>query len=158
MFCPNCGKGEQSPNSYCRSCGEFLPDLSKAKLPSFFGNTPEEQIKTTLYLNLASALVSLVLAISLYVSFDITDAPRVIFLTAAFLLAISGWQVSTFAIGLKLRKNFSSQRENAAEIQTQNQAQFEPAKTKELLNEANLENIVPNSITENTTRRLKIKR
>ena len=57
MFCPNCGTSDQIENSYCRSCGEFLPDLTKSKIVSFGGETPEEQIRTNLILNLLSALV-----------------------------------------------------------------------------------------------------
>ncbi len=157
MFCPNCGKGEQSSNSYCRSCGEFLPDLSKkkTKLPSFGGDSPEEQIKTSLFLNALSALVSLMLAISLYVSFYGKDAPQLIYLTAAFLLAMSVWQFSTCIIGLKLRKNFSKRRESgAAENQIEKPTQFETAKTQELLNEADFTDVVPASVTENTTKHL----
>lgn len=160
MFCPNCGKTEQKENSYCRSCGEFLPDLSKKnKIASFGGDTPEEQIRTNLFLNLLSAVVSLSLAIALYVYFYGRDTPQLIYLTAAFLLAMSFWQFSTCFIGLKLRKNFNKRNDSAAG-QTEEQIHFEPAKTKELLNEADVSDIVPVSVTENTTRHLseKIKR
>ncbi|MDQ3061260.1 MAG: hypothetical protein M3R14_00130 [Acidobacteriota bacterium] len=78
MYCPNCGTAEQSENTYCRSCGELLPDLSKKNKFAFGGNTPEQQIVKA----------------------------------------------------------------------------FESAQTKELLNEANLDNAVPTSITENTTKHL----
>ncbi len=155
MFCSNCGKADQIENSYCRSCGEFLPDLTRNKMASFGGETPEEQIRTNLILNLLSALVSLALAISLYVFFYGKDAPPLIYLTAAFLLAMSGWQFSTCYIGLKLNKNFSKRREaSAAENQTKQETQFESTNTKELLNEADFTDIVPTTITENTTKHL----
>ncbi len=158
MFCPKCGKADQKENTYCRNCGEFLPDLKvKKKSLSFGGDTPEEQIKTNLYLNLLSAFVSLALSIALYFTFRGQNAPPVIYLATAFLLAMSGWQFSTFYIGLKLRENFSKRRENP---ETENRAFTESAQTGELLNEANFENVVPNSVTENTTRALseKVKR
>lgn len=156
MFCPNCGKSDQQQNSYCRQCGEYLPELSKKKKQfSIGGDTPEEQINTNLYLNLLGAVVSLALAIALYVTFYGQTAAPVIYLTAAFLLAMSGWQLSTFYIGLKLKKNFSRRRENTADEESKPvQSQFESAKTKQMLNEADYENIVPVSVTENTTRHL----
>ena len=156
MYCPKCGKADQKENSYCRQCGEFLPELSKKKKQfSIGGETPEEQINTNLYLNILSAFTSLSLAIALYVTFYGQNAAPVIYLTAAFLLAMSGWQLSTFYIGLKLKRNFSQRRDDPAfEVQQTTPPQFEPAKTKELLNEADFENIVPVSVTENTTRHL----
>jgi hypothetical protein len=155
MFCPNCGTADQIKNSYCRSCGEFLPDLNKSKMVSFGGETPEEQIRTNLNLNLLSALVSLALAISLYASFYGKDAPSLIYLVVGFLLAMSCWQFSTCFISLKLRKNFSKRREaSIAENQTGRHTQFESAKTKELLNEADFTDIVPATVTENTTKHL----
>ena len=155
MFCPNCGKADQKENSYCRNCGEFLPDLSvKKKNLSFGGDTPEEQIKTNLYLNLLSGFVSLTLAIALYATFVGQTAAPVIYLTIGFLLAMCGWQFTTFRIGLKLKNNFSKRREDSvSKNQTPNQ--MKSAVTKELLKEADFENIVPTSITENTTKTLK---
>ena len=49
MFCPKCGKSDQKENSYCRQCGEYLPDVLNKKTKFSIGrNTPEEQIKTNL--------------------------------------------------------------------------------------------------------------
>lgn len=153
MFCPKCGKGEQNANNYCRQCGEFLPSLTKKKIrKSVGGDTPEEQIRTNLILNLLSAVVSLALAISLYVTIAGKGAPPVIYLTAAFLVAMSGWQFTTCFIGLRLRKNFQKRREFASENQTDLPNQFESAKTIELLPESDFENAVPPSIVENTTK------
>lgn len=156
MFCPNCGKADQTKNSYCRSCGVFLADSTKKnKMVSFGGDTPEEQIKTNIYLNLLSAIVSLALAIALYATFYGKDAPPLIYLTIGFLAAMSAWQFSTCFIGLKLKKNFSKRREaSEAENGTERQTRFESAKTKELLNEADFTNVVPTTVTENTTRHL----
>lgn len=121
---------------------------------AFGGNTPEEQIRTNLFLNLLSAIVSFVLAVALYVTYwNRADALFIIYIVAGFLLAMSGWQISTFIVGLKLKKNFDKRKtplengeENLKEINT-----FEPAKTRELLNEPNLDHAVPPSVTEKTT-------
>lgn len=106
MFCPKCGTADQTENSYCRNCGEFLPDLTKKANLAFGGNTPEEQIRINLFLNLLSAIVSIILTISLYWTFGFksSDVLPIIYIVAAFLLAMSGWQFSTFIIGLKLKK------------------------------------------------------
>ncbi len=157
MFCPNCGKSEQVLNTYCRQCGAFLPDYGDKKRNfTFGGDTPEEQIRVNLILNFLSGTVSLVLAILLYVTFwGKPETSQVIYLVAAFLLAMCGWQFSTFRVGLKLRKTFERRKtgeiENAAQV---DKNVFQPAKTQEFLHEADFSNTVPTSVTENTTKTL----
>ena len=156
MFCPKCGKADQQENSYCRQCGEFLPDLSRKNLLAFGGNTPEEQIQTNLVLNLMSAVVSLVLAVLLYsVFWRRADAPPIIYIVAAFLIAIGAWQISTFYVGLKLKKSFQKRRASAEAAAQSSPNQLTDAQPQELLPEADFENAVPTSVTENTTRHLK---
>lgn len=44
MFCPNCGKADQTTDAYCRNCGAFLTDFSSdASLISRIlgANTPD---------------------------------------------------------------------------------------------------------------------
>ena len=154
MFCPKCGKADQQENSYCRGCGEFLPDLSKKNKLAFGGNTPEEQIQTNLFLNFLTALVSLVLTVLLYLIFKNRETHPIIYVVEAFLLAMTLWQISTFYVGLKLKKNFQKRRESAV-VSTENPPiQIAAAGTKELLPEADFQNAVPPSITEDTTRHL----
>lgn len=157
MFCSNCGTADQKENTYCRKCGGFLPDSSRNNALAFGGNTPEQQIRTNLVLNLLSAVVSLILGISLYwMIWQRGDAALIIFIVAAFLLAMSGWQFSTFIIGLKLRKNFNKRKTSSADNERSEEKAraVEPTQTKELLNEANFDNGVPTSVTENTTKHL----
>jgi hypothetical protein len=158
MFCPNCGKAEQKESSYCRACGEFIPDLSGRNKTAFGGSTPEEQIKMNLTLSLMSAIVSAILAIALYTTyFRRPDTPLIIYIVAAFLLTICAWQASTFSINLKLKKHFKKRRPtDDAETVQPAQNQFQAAKTKELLPEADLTDAIPASVMENTTRKLKI--
>ncbi len=163
MFCPNCGKADQIENSYCRKCGEFLTGSSKKTLPAFGGNTPEEQIRANLFLNLLSAIVSLILAVSLYWTFGWKsgDVPPIIYIVAAFLLAMCGWQFSTFLIGLKLRRNFNQRKgETEKDVFSETTKNLSSANTRELLNEADLTDVVTTSVTENTTKHLseKVKR
>lgn len=158
MFCPNCGKDEQALNTYCRQCGEFLPDHSDKKRSfSMGGNTPEEQIRVNLVLNFLSGTVSLILAILLYATFwNKPETSPVIYIVAAFLLAMCGWQFSTFRVGLKLKKTFEL-RKNGGEIENAmpgDKSVFQSAKTKDLLPEADFTDVVPTSVTENTTKHL----
>lgn len=154
MFCPNCGKPEQQENSYCRSCGDFLTLGNSKNKIAFGGNTPEEQIRTNNFLNLLTAVVSFAMAILLYaVHWGREDVNFSIYLAAAFLLSMGFWQTSTFIIGRKLKKNFKKRKENAA-VENQNEKVLEAESTQVFLPEANLENNIPASITENTTRHL----
>lgn len=155
MYCPNCGKADQQENTYCRQCGEFLSNKNNG----FGGKSPEDMIRTNLVLNLLSAIVSLSLALLLYLSFAFRpETEPLIYIVAAFLLAMCAWQFSTFIVGLKLRGTFKKRRRELEE--EKEQIQFKEAKTQEFLPEADFENIVPSSVTENTTKHLgeKVKR
>ncbi len=161
MFCPKCGKSEQSPETYCRQCGNYLQDYTK---PPKRENTPEQHIKANIFLNLLTAITSLTLAIVLYVVFlPKEDTPMIIYITAGFLTAMTAWQIQTFWRTLLLRKHFKKRKADAAhqtaEVTKENvePPTFESIPTRELLNEADLSNIVPSSVTENTTRHLKEK-
>lgn len=158
MYCPNCGKADQALNTYCRQCGEFLPDHSiKKRSFTMGGDTPEQQIRTNLILNFISGMVSLVLAILLYATFwNNPETSQIIYLVAAFLLAMCGWQFSTFRVGLKLKKTFDKRKKagKSEEALPKTTNSFEAAKTKIMLDKANLADVVPASVTENTTRQL----
>lgn len=66
MFCPNCGKAEQIPNTYCRQCGEFLPDLTKNALKRFGGTTPQQSANIVSFLSLFASIVSLLAGLWMY--------------------------------------------------------------------------------------------
>ncbi len=154
MFCPKCGKSDQSPETYCRQCGNYLHDYDK---PVKKKVQPEEHLKANLFLNLLTAITSLTLAILLYSIFlGKQDTPVIIYVTAGFLTAMTAWQVQTIWRTILLRKHFNK-RKDVAENQTIHETepqQFETMPTKQLLNEADLGNLVPSSITENTTKHL----
>ncbi len=160
MYCPNCGKSDQTENTFCRQCGEFLNDFKKkSKNFSFGGETPQEQIRTNLVLNLMSAIVSIASGLYLFIRFsDLGSEFSMIFLIAAFLLAMGGWQLSTFFVGLKLRKTFSkNQIRSEVENEIAAKNKLNDLTTNELLPEADFSNDVPASVIENTTRKLKEK-
>lgn len=146
MFCPKCGKSDQKENTYCRQCGDFL-----AKNDNY---SPENLIKTNLMFSMMSAVLSLVLAILLYAVLGFrSDTSPLIYVIAAFLITMSAWQFSTFALGLKLKKKFAKRNE-LQNFEMTNPNHFKTAETKELLNEADLSDVVPPSVIETTTRNL----
>lgn len=152
MFCPNCGKSDQTANSYCRQCGKFLPDFDNSKKRE---TSPEEHFKANIVLNIMSGVVSLTLAILLYAFFlGRADTPSIIYVTAGFLVAIFGWQTQVFARNLKLKKQLLKRNIVAAS----EEKVLNKAETKRLLDEPNFENFVPASVTEYTTKNLKVKK
>jgi hypothetical protein len=154
MFCPKCGKSEQQSNSYCRSCGTFLPDFDKIRTRGFSSKTPEENIKTSLFLNAFSSFVSFIMAILLYATFlGKDDAHPLIYISAAFFLVTGTWQLINLLTGLRLRKQILKRRGKDKEAEA-GKLTGESVEKQNLLNEPDFENIVPTSITEQTTTKL----
>jgi uncharacterized membrane protein YvbJ len=94
MYCPNCGKGEQTAGTYCRNCGEFLHDFSGnsyliSKLLG--GSKPETQVNVNLVINLVTSIIRGALLVFLNGYFDGQQtrtgepAPPITYLIYAFL-------------------------------------------------------------------------
>lgn len=153
MFCPKCGKDEQMPESYCRACGEWLPDLAKRGRKSFGGDSPEESLNISLFLSAITSIAALLLAVWLYAAyFGKPGVPGIIYVTAAFLLAIAGWQASNFYVGIKLSKNLARRRKgNFAD--RSNELNNAPQASAGLPAADNSQFVRPTarSVTENTT-------
>ena len=154
MFCPRCGKADQLPESYCRQCGLFLPELSKLvnrELP------PEEHLKANTVLSVMTIVTSFTLSILLWAFFGArSETHPLIFVTAGLLIAIGGWHIQTLIRTQRLKKQWQ-RRTPLAEIEAalpETQQAFKSAATAELLDEANFADAVPASVTENTTRHL----
>jgi methionyl-tRNA synthetase len=154
MFCPNCGTAEQKENTYCRKCGEFLTLGNLKNILSFGGNTPEEQINTNLIFNVLTAVVSIALAILLYAThYGKENVSFSIYLAAGILLAMGFWQISSFIIGRKLKRNFKKRKESD-KFEKQKEKILYSAGMQEFLPEADLKNLVPTTVTEKTTKNL----
>lgn len=153
MFCPNCGNANQNPETFCRQCGTFLPDFDKIKKRE---TPPEEHLKIASVLNLMTAIVSISLAVTLYAIFlGREDTPFIIYITAGFLTAMCAWQIQTFWRTLKLKKQFPKRKQIS--VEPENEKISNDPKTKELLNEPDFTDVVPASVTEKTTKNLKVK-
>lgn len=157
MFCPKCGNANQKENSYCRNCGTFLPDFEKLKSKEI---TPLQQITISTTFNFLSALISLILTIILHALYTGKEGtPIIIYVVIGFLTANFFWQAQAFWRTLQLKKQFPK-RITDDKTESQQDLILESVKTNDLLPEANLEDFIPTSVTENTTKHLgqKIKR
>ena len=151
MYCPRCGKAEQVPETFCRQCGLFLPDLSKPvkrELPA------EEHLKANTVLSALTIIVSFTLSILLFAV--VPDKHPLIYVTAGLLIAIGAWHIQTFIRTQKLKKQWK-RKAPLSEIEAALPAAERASKsasTAKLLDEADFRNTVPASVTENTTRHL----
>jgi hypothetical protein len=139
------------PETYCRQCGLFLPDLSK---PVKREIPPEEHLKANTVLNTLTIIVSFTLSFLLFAV--IPDKHPLIYVTAGLLIAIGAWHIQTFIRTQKLKKQWK-RRAPLAEIEAawdKTQPSFEAASTGKLLNQADFADTPIASVTENTTRHL----
>jgi hypothetical protein len=152
MFCPKCGKPDQSSETYCRQCGVFLPDLSK---PVKREHPPEEHIKVNSVLSLMTVIVSFTLAILLYSIMGFRPGTHpLIYVTASLLMAMGGWHIQTFIRIRKLKKQWTLRSPNGGK---ENEPAFEKILTAKLLDRPDFSNVVPTSVTETTTKHLDAK-
>src|SRR5262245_23266088 len=148
MYCPSCGAERQTANAYCKSCGEWLPELKAGSRNKFGGETPQQQILVSLVLSVFSTVAALLSAIALYITYiGSGDAKWSVYLAAAFCTCIAGWQTSSFFTTLRLRNRLKSGRESVAKTAELNKPRSAPA-----LNAADLSSFVNMaSVTENST-------
>jgi len=145
MFCPKCGNPDQQPDSYCRRCGIYLPDLSKKSRQQ----SPEDHIKANLVLNSLTIIAAFTLAILLYVFVAFRDDTHpLIYVTAGFLIAIGAWHIQTLWRTILLRKHFKKKSTIESDVENDN---LDDANR---LASADMSSIVPASVTELTTRDL----
>jgi hypothetical protein len=159
MFCPRCGKAEQLPETYCRQCGLFLPDLSK---PVKRERPPEEHLKANTALSLLTIIASFTLSILLWAFFGVrSNTHPLIFVTAGLLIGIGAWHIQSLIRTQKLKKQWKRRAPlteiERAEIEAagrETPPAFESASTAKLLDRADFADTLPASVTENTTRHL----
>lgn len=151
MFCPRCGKAEQLPETYCRQCGLFLPDLSK---PFKRERPPEEHLKANTVLSILTIVASFTLAILLYAILGFrSNTHPLIYVTAGLLLGMGGWHIQTL-IRTRLLKKQWKRRAPLTESKgalDKTQPAFGAAPTGKLLDQGDF---TPAIVTEHTTRHL----
>lgn len=146
MFCPKCGKADQQPETFCRQCGLFLPDLSK---PVKAGQTPEQHNRANIALSSITILTSFTLAILLYLMLAFRpDTHPLIYVTAGLLIAMGAWHIQTLWRSILLRKYIKRQRPADQLVIDGSSA------ADKLLTEPDFESAVPMSVTDRTTKQL----
>ncbi len=150
MFCPKCGNSDQLPETYCRQCGTFLPDLSK---PLVSITKPEQHVNANLVLGSMTVVTCVTLAILLYVFFiGLPESPPVIYVMFGLLLAMAAWHVQTVWRSVLLRKHFRENKKRKESFASE--PVIESGEGKPQLAEANFESFPAASVTDRTTRQL----
>lgn len=150
MFCPKCGNPDQSPETYCRRCGAFLPDLSKSIKQE---SPPEENIKVNTVLSLMTVIVSFTLAILLYAILGFRENTHpMIYVTAGLLIAMGAWHIQTYIRTRTLKTQWKRRADMQNDIA--DRSGIGKATTDKLLEQPDFENMVPASVTDRTTRNL----
>lgn len=146
MFCPTCGAADQSPNAYCKRCGEWLTDKK-----SFGGrgtSKPEQRMTSMIVFNGLSALLALFSAITLYATYlNTPEAKWSVYVAGAccFVIAIHQMISMGFALELKLRLKRGQSDAARAIVSKQGEsiAALSSGKTTQF--------VQPPVVTENTT-------
>ena len=147
MYCPKCGAPGQSAKAYCKSCGEWLPNLDAKTQKTFGGDTPQQILFTNLFMSAITTLAALFSGLALYITYlGESDAKWSVYLAGAFCICIACWQASTFFITLRLRQRLKNSRESLAP------PELSDAKRAPALNAADMSAFVGvKSVTENST-------
>lgn len=148
MYCHKCGAANQSAKAYCKSCGEWLPNLNAKTRHTFGGETPQQIVSTNLFMSAISTLAALFSGLALYITYLGTDdAKWSVYIAGAFCLCIAGWQASSFFATLRLRQRLKHGREA-----TPSPAELSERKTAPALNAGDMSSFVGvTSVTENST-------
>jgi hypothetical protein len=166
MFCPKCGNADQTENSFCRNCGEFLVDTSSNfnLIYNFLGiSTPEKQITVNLIINFFGLLLSVLLLGFLMGYFDAGEnknpsvpTPKIIYFVYTFLLLISAWQLLGVVFAFNLRSKFNKGKANKKSEENDGVSGNKTisAKKRESLAAADLNDIIIPMVTEGTTKNL----
>jgi hypothetical protein len=164
MFCSNCGKAEQTPDSYCRNCGQFLHDLSGKSylINKILGaSNPETQVNVNLTINVITTLTSVMLLGFLNGYYDSLSArtgqgaPPVIYFVYVFLGLVAAWQTLGFLVNLRLKRKLGKRKQDPSHVAPSADKGAVPSgQTQKSLPQADFDNIVQPSVTETTTRTL----
>jgi hypothetical protein len=115
MFCPKCGAGDQAGDSYCKRCGEWLPDMDELAKPRLFRRrTRDEKIRKMRILEAVSAALSLTSA-GIILSFLLRGGNiQLLFLAAMCGLIVAVYQIVNFYLGYTLQRRIDKSREEGS--------------------------------------------
>lgn len=102
MFCPNCGAADQSPNAYCKRCGQWLAD--KKSFGGHAASKPEQRLTSMIVFNGLSALLALFSAIALYATYlNTPEAKWSVYVAGACCFVITIHQLFSLAFALEIK-------------------------------------------------------
>ena len=111
MFCPKCGADAQSAESYCKRCGEWLPDIDNLTRPRLFRKrTREEKIRKMRVLEAVSAGLSLTAATIIIAILAGGGDTQLLFLAAFCCVLVAAYQAVNFYLGYKLQERIAQTR------------------------------------------------
>ncbi len=148
MFCPKCGNSGQAPDSYCRQCGEWLPDLSSGHGVGRFRRSSREhkvrKMRVLQFVSIGLSLASTAMIIS-FLSGSLDKGLLTLAALCGFLVAV--YQMITVFIGKSVLAPKSGQSESAKpQISTTQDVAYEA------LNPADTGTFIkPDSVVDDTT-------
>ena len=153
MFCPRCGSDGQLPESYCKRCGEWLPniDASGIGIGIMRNKSPEQKVQRMRILELISAGLSIT-SFALIVLFLSGRADRgLLNLAALCAILVTFYQILNFYLGYtverrKRRSLHATSEPVPPSIADRHAPELNPADTAPFSD--------VQSVTENTTRHL----
>jgi hypothetical protein len=121
MFCPKCGTDAQSVESYCKRCGEWLPDLENLGRPRLFRKSSrDEKIRKMRVLEAISAGLSLTSAAIIISILAGGGERQMLFLAAFCSILVVVYQIINFYLGYKIQQKINHSRiEGIKEIEPQ---------------------------------------
>jgi hypothetical protein len=148
MFCPKCGADAQTAESYCKRCGEWLPDIDGLTRPRIFRKrTREEKIRKMRLLEAVSAGLSLTAAVIIFGVLSGRTDGHLLFLSFICCLITALYQIVNFYLGHKLHQRPNQSRFQEMQAAVQNKVGALPSgEATAFVNRS--------SIVENTTARL----
>lgn len=149
IFCSRCGAGGQRVESYCRSCGEWLPDPAAAVRLGpgrLRGASPEQKQRRIHLLQLLSALAAAAAGLlTLAAHFGLN--PDMLVGAAILCFVVVVWQVVAFVLGHSIEARRSRESAVGSPTLPATEGRARPA-----LDAADTGDLVrPPSVTENTT-------
>ncbi|HEX8148064.1 MAG TPA: hypothetical protein VF591_12860 [Pyrinomonadaceae bacterium] len=148
VFCSRCGAPGQSVESYCRSCGEWLPDPAAALTPRgrLRRLSPERKQRRMRVLELLSAAAAALAGVITFAVLSGADFELLI-VPMVLCFVIVGWQMVAFFMGRSIQG-----RRDREEFEGGPTLQEPKARAQSALNAADTRDMVrPPSVTEHTT-------
>jgi hypothetical protein len=111
MFCPKCGASDQRAESYCRRCGEWLPDIDAPTQPMLFRKrTREEKIRKMRILEVVSAALAFTSAAIIFSVLSGSGDTSLLNLAGICCIIIAVYQAVNFYFGYTLQPKRNKDR------------------------------------------------